>query len=95
MHPHQVAEVLKRHALARGEFLGRTLELPAGREDIAPARRAHRRRVAGVEDVFGELLDLLPVRAFVSGAWPRIEWNEIDLRWYAFEEPNQRFGVLD
>src|ERR1044072_3749777 len=69
----------QRHAFACREFFRRTLELAAGGKDVAPARRAHRRRIARIEDVFGELLDLLPVGAFVIATGPRIERTEIDL----------------
>src|SRR5690349_20288630 len=55
----------QRLPLACRQFLGLRLQLTAGGEDVAAARRAHRRGIAGVEDVFGELLDLLPVRALI------------------------------
>src|SRR5262249_52890582 len=60
---HPFAAVLIRHrhgaqrqALARGELLGGALELAAGGEDVASARRAHRRGIAGIEDDLGEFL---------------------------------------
>src|SRR5919205_4040211 len=56
----------QREALACGEFLGRALELPTCREDVAAARRAHRGGVAGVENDLRELLDRFPVGALVS-----------------------------
>src|SRR5262249_16825183 len=58
----------QRLPLAHRQFLGLGLQLPAGREDVAAARGTHRRGVAGIEDVFGELLDLVPIRAFVGRA---------------------------
>src|SRR6516162_5779792 len=78
------ASVGHRHG-AQGEPLagrkpfGFALELAASSEDVAAARRAHRRGIAGVEHDLGEFLDLLPVRAFMSGARPGIERDEIDL----------------
>src|SRR5215472_19172114 len=79
----------QRHALARREFLGCALELAAGGEDVAPARRAHRRRIAGVEDVLGKFLDLLPVGAFIAAARPRIERDQVDLGRNALEQLDQ------
>src|SRR5882757_3982811 len=76
----------QREALAGGQLLGRTLELAAGGKDVASARGAHRRGVAGIDDDLGELLDLLPVRAFVFAARPRIERNQVDLRRNALEQ---------
>src|SRR5687768_7275707 len=55
----------QRQALAGGELLRRALELAAGRENVAAARRAHRRGITGVEHHLGELLDLVPVGALV------------------------------
>src|SRR6266550_8389776 len=52
----------QRHALARGELLGRALQLTASGKNVAPAWRANRRRIAGVEHHFGKLLYRLPVR---------------------------------
>src|SRR5664279_3698507 len=69
----------QRHALARGELLGRALELAAGGENVASARGAHRRGVAGVEHHLRKLLNLFPVGTFVLAAGPGIERNEIDL----------------
>src|SRR5829696_2970939 len=60
----------QRQPFAGGKLLRRALELPAGREDVTAARRAHRRGIAGVEHHLRKLLDLLPVRALVSGAGP-------------------------
>src|SRR5262249_28909812 len=71
----------------------RALELAASGEDVAPARRAHRRGVAGIEDDLGKFLDSVPIRALVSGARPWIEWNEVDLRRDAREQLDQRLGV--
>src|SRR5207237_341194 len=82
------------HALARGKLLGRALELSAGGEDVAAAGRAHRRGIARIEHDLGEFLDLLPVRAFVAGAGPRVERNEIDLGRNALQEPPQVLRVM-
>src|SRR6478672_9760878 len=79
----------QRQALAHGELLARTLELAASSEDIAPARRAHRRGIPGVENDLRESFDLLPVRAFVFGAGPWIERNEVDLRRNSREQLDQ------
>src|SRR5262249_59282402 len=76
----------QRQALARGELFGRALELAASGQDVAPARRAHRRGVAGIEDDLGKFLDSLPIRALVSGAGPWIERDEVDLRRDAREQ---------
>src|SRR5436190_21402668 len=46
----------EREPLACRELLGRALELPARRQDVAPARRAYRRGVAGVEHDLGKSL---------------------------------------
>src|SRR6478672_1229861 len=83
----------QRQALARGEFLARALELPASGEDIAPARRAHRRGITGIENDLGESFDLLPVGAFVFGVGPWIERNEVDLRRNSREQLDQRLGL--
>jgi hypothetical protein len=81
-------------AMARSASRSRTdsfsvsaLQLAAGGEDVAAARRAHRRGVAGVEDIFGEFFDLIPVRAFVCCVPGHgIERNEIDLGRDALEQ---------
>src|SRR6266516_4610410 len=83
----------QREPLARGKFFGRALELAAGGEDVAPARCAHRRGVAGAEHNLGELLDPLPLRAFVSAAGPWIERDQVDLRRNAGEQPHQRSRI--
>src|SRR5690242_5259604 len=56
---HATSSIRHRHGaqrlpLPRRKLFGLRLELTAGRENVAAARRAHRRRIAGVEDVFGE-----------------------------------------
>src|SRR5215204_4120869 len=66
----------QRLPLARRQFFSLRFQLAAGGEDVAAARRAHRRGIAGVENVFGEFFDLVPVRTFVSCARPRVERNE-------------------
>src|SRR5262249_42875281 len=83
----------QRQALARGELFGRALELAASGQDVAPARGAHRRGVAGIENDLGEFLDSLPIRALVGGAGPRIERDEVDLRRNAREQVDQRLCV--
>src|SRR6266404_8847960 len=49
----------QRLALAHRQFLGFGFELAAGGKDVAPARRAHRRGVTGVENIFRKLFDLI------------------------------------
>src|SRR6185369_1031838 len=44
----------QRLALARGQFFGLRLQLTASGEDVAATRRAHRGRITGVENIFGE-----------------------------------------
>src|SRR5882672_12628182 len=84
----------QRLAFARRQFFGLRLQLPAGGEDVAAARRAHRRGIAGVEDVLGEFLDLVPVRTFVGRARPGIERNEVDLRRNPLEQLHQQLRVI-
>src|SRR6476646_6511264 len=84
----------QRQPLAGAELFGRALELAAGGEDIAAARRAHRRGVTGVEHDLGEFFDLVPVRAFVLAAGPRVERDEIDLGRNALVQTHQRLGVF-
>src|SRR5262245_66688895 len=69
----------QRQPLARGELFGRALELAASGQDVAPARRTHRRGVAGIEDDLGKFLDSLPIRALVPRAGPRMERVKVDL----------------
>src|SRR3954451_1521780 len=64
----------------RPELLGLALELAAGGEDVAAARGAHRRGVAGPEHDLGKALDALPVRALVLRAGPGVERDQVDLR---------------
>src|SRR3954452_8490877 len=63
----------QRLAFAHAELFSLGLELAAGGEDVAAAWRAHRGRIAGIEDVFGEFFDSIPVRALVNRAGPRVE----------------------
>src|ERR1700722_2179300 len=63
----------QRLPLARRQFLGLRFQLAAGGKDIATAWRAHRRGVAGVEDIFREFFNLVPVGTFVNRARP---WAE-------------------
>src|SRR5882757_4553993 len=77
----------QRLPLAHRQFLGLGFELATGGKDVAAARRAHRRRVTGVENIFRKLFDLVPVRTLVAGAGPRIEWNEIDLGRNSLQHP--------
>src|SRR6185312_14322447 len=83
----------QRLALAPGQFFGLRLQLAAGGEDVAATRRADRRGVAGVEDIFGEFFDLLPLRALVFRARPRVERNQIDLGRNALQQLHQELGV--
>src|ERR1700759_1707478 len=76
----------KRQALARGEFFCRAFKLAAGGENVAAARRPHRRGIASIENNLGEFFDLFPVGAFIGAAGPGIERDQIDLRRNAFEE---------
>src|SRR5215207_6444384 len=80
---------LDRDAVAGAQLLALALELAAGGEDVPAARRADGRGVAGPEDDFGERLDPLPVRALVGASRPGVEWNEVDLRGNAPEQPDQ------
>ena len=54
-------------------------ELPAGGQNIAPARGAHGARIARVKHNIRKLLYPPPVRTFIRRAGPRIEQYEIDL----------------
>src|SRR4051812_16089218 len=63
-HRHRAQSV----AFAHRELFGLRLELAAGGEDVAAARGTYRRGKTGVEDVLGEFLDLVPVRAFIGRA---------------------------
>src|SRR6201987_3630547 len=85
----------QRLALARREFFGLRLQLPAGGEDIAAARRAHRRGIAGIEDIFGEPFNLVPVRTFIGRARPGVERNEVDLGGNALEQLHQELGIVE
>src|SRR5262249_29473088 len=49
----------QRLPLPHRQFFGLGFQLPAGGKDIAAARRAHRRGIAGVENILGEFLDLI------------------------------------
>ena len=93
MHPRQAGR--GNIALARGELQALGLELPAGRHDVAPARRAHGARIARAVHDLGEALDLLPVRAFVRRAGPGIERDQVDLGGDAGEQTHERLGVLE
>ena len=70
---------LERQALAHAEALAFALQLAAGGEDVAAARGADRRGIAGAVDDVGEALDRLPVGALVVGARPGIERDQVDL----------------
>ena len=75
--------VRRRHRPQRSrrarQLFGLRLELAAGGENVAAARGAHRRGIAGVENVFGEFFDLVPVRTFVGRTGPGIERDQVDL----------------
>src|SRR5438552_5696806 len=81
----------QRLPLARRQFFGLRFQLAASGEDVAAARRAHRRGIAGVENIFGEFFDLVPVRALIPGARPRVERNEVDFCRNALEQFYQQF----
>src|SRR5437764_12331433 len=81
--------------LAGGKLLARALELSAGGEDVAAARRPTRRRIAGVEDHLRKPLDLLPLEAFETAAGPAGEPDRTDLGGNALQEPPERFRVRD
>src|SRR5271166_7131589 len=85
--------LLEQHSGPRPQLLSFALELAAGGEDVATARRAHRARIASVEDDLGEAFDRLPVRALVGTVGPSIERNEIDLRWQAPEQPHKGLRI--
>src|SRR6201991_2577119 len=85
----------ERLAFAHRQFLGLGFQLPAGGEDVAAARGAHRRGIARIENIFGELFDLVPLRAFVNRAGPGIERDEIDLGRNAVEHLHQQFCIIE
>src|SRR5215218_9853354 len=64
---------------AGADLLALALQLAAGGEDVAPARRADRRGVAGAVEDGREGLDSPPVGALVGAARPRIERDQVDL----------------
>src|SRR5581483_8892488 len=64
-------------ALFQADAVG--FELAAGGEDVAAARRADRRGIAGAVDDIAEGLDRFVGRAFEGRARPGVEGNEIDL----------------
>src|SRR6516164_4889261 len=74
---------------AGAQFLGLALQLTASGKDVASARRANGRGIAGVEHDLGEGLDAVPIRAFIARARPRIEGDEIDLGRNAAQQANQ------
>jgi signal transduction histidine kinase len=80
---------------ARSDGQLRRLELAAGGEDVAAARRADRRGIAGIVDEVGELLDRLPVRALVVRARPGVERDQVDLGRNALEQLHQRAGIVE
>src|ERR1700756_5666800 len=73
-------------AFAGAHLLALALQLTAGGENVAAARRADRRGVAGAVEDRGEGLDRLPVRALVVGPRPRIEGDQVDLGRNALEQ---------
>src|SRR5215211_482240 len=85
----------QRLAFASRQFFGLRFQLAAGGQDVAAARRAHRRGVAGVEDVFGEFFDLVPVRTLVTRARPRIERNQVDLGRNPLEQFYEQLCVVE
>src|SRR4051812_34099685 len=75
---------------------GRSLQLTAGRVNVAPARSPHRSRDSCLEDDVAERPDPSVVRALVGGARPRVERDQIDLRWKLVlaDQPDQLARVL-
>src|SRR5690606_28068925 len=61
------------------QLLALGLQLAAGGQDVAPARRADGRSVAGLVQDGGEGLDRLPVRALIVGAGPGVERDQVHL----------------
>src|SRR5688572_861797 len=60
-------------------FLGVALQLAAGGEDVAAARRADRRSVAGAVEDRGERLDGRPGGALILAPRPGVERDQVDL----------------
>src|SRR6516225_809778 len=58
----------QRLPFARRQFLAFRFQLAACGKNVAAARGANRRGVSGVENIFGEFFDLLPVGALVPRA---------------------------
>src|SRR4051794_16420320 len=58
---------------AGAQLLRLALQLAARGQDVATTRGADGRGIAGAEHDLREILDLLPVRAFVARAGPGIE----------------------
>src|SRR4051794_37696886 len=85
----------QRLAFARRQFFGLRFQLAASGENVAAARRAHRRGVAGVEDVLGEFFDLVPIRTLVTRARPRVERNQVDFRGNPLEQFYEQFGIIE
>src|SRR5215467_13562038 len=83
----------QRQSLAGRELGGCTLELPASGQDVASARGADRRRIAGAKDDCGELLDHIPIRTRKRGARPWIERDQIDFGRNALKALHQRARV--
>src|SRR5690242_2382582 len=81
-------------AVAGAQPLGGRLELAAGGEGVAAARRAHRACIAGAVEDGGEALDGVAVGTFIGGARPGIERDEIDLGGNSLEQLDQTAGVL-
>ena len=67
---------------------------PQAAKDVAAARRADRRGVAGPVDDVGEFLDAFPVGALIFGARPGIERDQVDLGRNALEQADQVERVL-
>src|SRR5262249_8269828 len=65
------------------------LELAAGGEDVAAARRAHRGRQAPGGDDLGEAVDAVIGRALVGRAGPRVERDQVHLGVDRLEQAHQ------
>src|SRR4051812_48467745 len=83
----------QRHPFADAQALALALQLAAGGEDVAAARGADGRGVAGAVDDVGKALDGVPVRALVARPRPGIERDQVDLGRDAGEQADQRLRV--
>src|SRR5688572_26017637 len=93
--PRAAAPLLRRQPapFAGPQLLALALQLAAGRQDVAPARGADGRGVAGAVEDGGEGFDRLPVRALVLGPRPGVEGDQVDLGRNALQQLDQRLGL--